>query len=70
MVLLKGKYHFFSNIKYIQYGLVFCLVPLLNAFFQFSIYALAIAILQNIFIILGVIIVSVLVYRNNEYIVY
>ncbi|MEG2770606.1 MAG: PH domain-containing protein, partial [Oscillospiraceae bacterium] len=67
MILLHGRYHIFSTFKYIKYGLLLCLVPLLKALLVFNLNAFFVALSQDAFILVCIAVVSLCLWRSSRY---
>ncbi|MDO5601532.1 MAG: PH domain-containing protein [Oscillospiraceae bacterium] len=67
MILLHGRFHPLSFGRYLKYGLVLCLLPLLNALLQWDIQALFSALWQNLFLMIFISAVSFFIYRASRF---
>ncbi|MEG2053459.1 MAG: PH domain-containing protein, partial [Oscillospiraceae bacterium] len=65
--MLHGRYHIFSTFKYIKYGLLLCLVPLLKALLVFNLNAFFVALSQDAFILVCIAVVSLCLWRSSRY---
>lgn len=67
MIALHGSFHPLSFWRYLKYGLLLCLLPLLHALIAWNFHALFAALWQNLFLIAALCILSFLMYRASRF---
>lgn len=62
-VRAQGRFHIVFIVKYIRYGLILCLVPMLKALIKFDLPSLATALRQDAAILIGMALFSFFIWR-------
>ena len=63
-VRAQGRFHIVFIVKYIRYGLILCLVPMLKALIEFDLPSLATALRQDAAILIGMALFSFFIWRR------